>query len=188
MYKYLILLSLFCKTSAAQNNIDNNTIKRKGFIVGFGLGSGILTLSEKESWHPSFSASLPNIRIGYRIGDRLALMALLPGATYRYQGKDRGFEGILLAAQYWVKDRWWILGGVGLVLDAPAFYTVKSFKEADFHTGFPAITLATGYDVWRKGKFTLDLHYRLFSGQASLAGNEHRRGVSNMFMVGFSWY
>lgn len=122
------------------------------------------------------------------LNKRLALLALLPGSNYKYNGKDRGFEAIMIAGQYWLKDNWWVLGGTGLTFDAPAFYTVKDPKNADFFTGLPAITLATGYEVFHKGKFAIDVQYRLFLGKSNLPNNGQREGVSNMFILGFNWY
>lgn len=122
------------------------------------------------------------------LNKRLALLALLPGANYKYSGKDRGFEGLIVAGQYWLKDNWWVLGGTGVTFDAPAFYTVKDPKAAGFYTGLPSFTFAMGYEVWRKGRFALDLQYRVFIGQSNLPDNKHREGISNMFIVGFNWY
>ena len=122
------------------------------------------------------------------LNKRLALFALLPGSNYKYNEKDRGFEGVLIAGQYWLKNSWWILGGTGLTFDAPAFYTVKDPKTAGFYTGVPACTLATGYEVWHRKHFALDLQYRIFIGKANLPNSGQREGISNMFIVGFNWY
>lgn len=80
------------------------------------------------------------------------------------------------------------MGGVGLTFDAPAFYTVKDPKTAEFHIGLPALTAGTGYEIYRKGKFAIDLQYRFFYGQSNLSYNGFRKGFSNMFIVGFNWY
>ncbi len=163
---------------------------RKGFIFGVGIGAGSLSLATEDSINSnatSFSVTLPNIKIGYMLNKRLALSMQLPGAIYKYNGKDRGFEGIDLSLQYWIKEKWWVLGGTGITFDAPAFYTVKDPKEAGFYTGFPSFLLGTGYEIWHKDKFCLDIQYKAFYGKSNLI-NGHRQGFSNMFILGFNWY
>ena len=184
----LILLTITTNYSFAQTNLDKKPIERKGFVVGLGLGAGVLSLNTNDTLNVLFSTTLPNIKIGHMVNKRLALLAILPGANYKYNGKDRGFEGFILAGQYWIKDKWWVLGGTGLTFDAPAFYTVKDPKTAGFYTGVPAFSFATGYEVWHKGRFALDLQYRIFLGKSNLPNNGQREGISNMFIVGFNWY
>jgi hypothetical protein len=135
-----------------------------------------------------FSASIPNIKIGYMVNDKLALLAMLPGATYKNQNKDRGFEGIMIAGQYWVQNHWWLMGGAGMTFDAPAFYTVKDLKTAKFYTGVPAFMFATGYELWNQGKFALDLRYQFFLGKSNLEDGKSREGFANMVVLGFNWY
>jgi hypothetical protein len=189
MRKFLILtLTIMANYTFAQVDLNNKPIERKGFVIGLGLGAGALTLNTNDTTNVSFSTTLPNLKIGYMVNQRLALLALLPGANYKYNGKDRGFEGLIIAGQYWVKNNWWVLGGTGLTFDAPAFYTVKDPKTAEFNTGFPALTFATGYEVWHKGRFALDLQYRIFLGKSNLPNNGQREGISNMFIFGFNWY
>lgn len=184
----LFLLIIISNYSFGQTNMDKQTIEKKGFVIGFGLGTGVLRLNTNDTLNVSFSTTLPNIKVGYMVNKRLELLALLPGANYKYNGKDRGFEGIIIAGQYWIKDNWWVLGGTGLTFDAPAFYTVKDPKTAGFYTGIPAFSFATGYEVWHKGRFALDMQYRFFFGKSNLPNNGHREGISNMFIVGLNWY
>lgn len=189
MRKILILTSsIIANYTFAQASLGKKPIERKGFVAGIGFGSGALTLNTNDTINSIFSPSLPNIKIGYMINNRHALLALLSGAVYKYNGKDRGFEAFQIAAQYWIKDKWWVLGGIGLTFDAPAFYTVKDSKTVRFYTGLPAFTFATGYEIWHKGRFALDLQYRIFLGKSNLPNSGQREGVSNMFIVGFNWY
>lgn len=171
-----------------QSSDNDNTFQRKGFVFGVGLGAGSLILNTNDTTTNTFSTTLPNMKVGFMASNRLAILALLPGANYKYKGKDRGFEAITIAAQYWVKEKWWLMGGAGLTFDAPAFYTVKDPKTAEFHTGFPSLTAETGYEIYRTGKFAIDFQYRIFYGQSNLSSNGFRKGISNMFIVGFNWY
>lgn len=184
----LIVLTLITSSLFSQTDLDKKPIERKGFIAGLGIGAGVLSLNSNDTSTLTFSATLPNIKVGFMANSRLAILALLPGANYKHNGKPRGFEGLLLAGQYWVQDNWWLLGGAGLTFDAPAFYTVKDPKTADFYTGIPALSLASGYEIWHKERFALDIQYRLFFGTSNLPNNEQRRGISNTLVVGFNWY
>lgn len=184
----LIALTVWSINSFAQTNSGNKPFERKGFTIGLGVGGGVLTLNTNDTATVAFSTTLPNIKVGFMVNKRLALYALAPGANYKYNGKDRGFEAIMVAGQYWLKDKWWVLGGTGLTFDAPAFYTVKDPKKAGFYSGLPAFTFATGFEIWHKGRFALDLQYRIFMGKSSLPNNGRREGISNMLIIGFNWY
>lgn len=189
MKKFLILvLILSANLASAQLTKENILIDRKGFIIGLGVGAGVLDLKTNEATSVTFSTTIPNLKIGYMLNYKFALLAILPGSNYKYNGKDRGFEAFTLGGQYWVKEKWWILSATGLSFDAPAFYTVGDIQKAEFHTGLPALTAATGYEIWHRGRFALDLQYRIFFGQSNLYANGHRDGISNMFILGFNWY
>jgi len=181
----LCFLSLSSYTQAEQPRFQ-----RKGFSFGFAIGCGSVTLNQNnlDNSLTQFSLSLPNIKIGYAFSDRLAIFATLPGATYQEQGLTRGFEGVLFTTQYWLIDHWWVSGGVGLTFDAPAFYTVENFEEAKFYGGAPSVSLGTGYEIYRRKRFSIDLQYRIFYGQVELMNDNMKSGVSNMVMFGFNWY
>lgn len=183
-----LLLFIFRETILAQGGAAAVPFQRKGLFLGMGFGAGTLQLSANDTSTKAFSFSIPNIKIGYMLTNRFGMMIFLPGSTYQYRGKVRGFEGVTIAAQYWVKDRWWLLAGSGVTFDAPAFYTVKDPKEAEFYFGFPAITAGTGIEIYRKGKFAIDLQYRFFMGKSLLRNNQFREGTANFFLVGFNWY
>lgn len=184
----LFITSLLLLMVFAANAQQKNSPEKKGFTLGLGVGIGALSLNTNDTIAVKFSTTLPNIKIGYMVNRRFAVYALLPGANYKYKDKDRGFEGLIVAGQYWLKDNWWVLGGTGLTFDAPAFYTVKDPKTAEFYTGLPAFSFATGYEIWHKGRFAIDLQYRIFLGKSNLKNDGFREGVSNMFIVGFNWY
>ena len=184
----LILLLLVCPINSVFAQNEANKIEHKGFLIGVGLGAGTLSLTTNDTTTLSFSTSLPNIKVGWFINQRVAVLALLPGANYKFKQKDRGFEGLLIGGQYWLNDKCWVLGGAGLSFDAAAFYTVDDPKTAEFNTGFPAVAFALSYQVWSKGRFSIDVQYRTFYGNVDLANNGNRHGISNKLLLGFNWY
>lgn len=185
MKRITVLLLSLIVIASAQTPIP---FERTGFSYGAGVGIGSLRLNTNDTLSSAFTSTLPNIRIAYQLHPDLAVGVLLPGAIYSYQGKDRGFEAVLLTGQYWFRDRWWVLGGAGMTLDAPAFYTVSDPSEADFHTGFPALTVAVGYELWQNDGWVMDLQYRFFFGKAALPNGGERSGSSNMLSLGINRY
>ncbi|MBC8046270.1 MAG: hypothetical protein H7Y00_05700 [Fimbriimonadaceae bacterium] len=190
--KSLTILFLFSILFNANMHAQNNaSFERKGFI--FGAAIGISSVSLKYPSQPTqneISASLPNFKIGTMISNRTAVVVYLPGSIYTYEGsgrnRDRGFEAIIPSVQYWLKDRWWILGGAGLGMDAPAFYDIKNEEERKFYFGSSVIA-ATGYEIWRKEKFTLDIQGRVHYGSANVSEGT-RNGMAYNLLVGFNWY
>ena len=71
-------------------------------------------------------------------------------------------------------------------MDAPAFYDIKDETERKFYFG-PGGVMGTGYELWRRGRFTLDVQGRAHFG--SIAAPEGRRnGVAFNVMLGLNWY
>lgn len=185
MTRLIVLALLFTTIAAAQ---EPAPYERTGFSFGVALGIGALRLNTNDTIASSVTSTLPNIRIAYQLRPDLAVGVLLPGAVYSYQGKDRGFEAVLLTGQYWFRERWWLLGCAGMTLDAPAFYTVSDPSAADFHIGFPALAAAAGYELWRKEGWVVDVQYRFFYGRTALPNSGERSGTSNMVSVGINRY
>ncbi len=168
---------------------------RQGFVFGAALGAGRISLSGPgvdgaSHWAPSF----PDVQFGHMLSDRLALLVLLPGATYTYTGLDaadrqrtRGFEGIVPSVQYWVADRVWVKGGAGLALDAPAFYAIRNAGERAFHVG-PGFSTSVGFDVWRQARYAVDVRAQWHGGRVQLPGGSRRQGSALSVLVGFTRY
>ncbi|MCB0844441.1 MAG: hypothetical protein KDE26_14400, partial [Bacteroidetes bacterium] len=79
MRKILFLtLTILVNLSFAQTNLEKNPVERKGFVIGLGIGGGTLTLNTNDTTQTSFAPTLPNIKVGYMLNERLALLALLP--------------------------------------------------------------------------------------------------------------
>lgn len=183
-----MLISSFSVSAQSQKSFE---VQRSGFIFGTAFGASSLQLNTNNlSKETQYSISFPNFKIGSMISNRSAVLVYLPGSIYRYKlegrERDRGFEGIIPSYQYWMNNRWWVLGGIGLCLDAPAFYDIKNEEERKFYFGPSAIT-AVGYEVWSKGKFALDVQGRINYGYANIPEGR-RNGLAVNVMLGFNWY
>ena len=185
-FKTIVFLLFWAASVFSQSNTT-----RKGFIFGAAAGMSSVSLSsDLIGSNHQFGLSFPNLKFGWMVAPKTAVAVLLPGSVYQYKwsdrSRDRGFEGIVPSVQHWVKDRWWLLGGAGLGMDAPAFYDIKDETERKFHFGAAGVA-ATGFEIWRHGRFALDLQARIHAGFAK-APEGARRGAAFSVLVGFNWY
>lgn len=186
----LLTVILFCSLwlSTQAQNSEN---LRHGFYFGAASGFGSLTLTHPQGTTQHETVlSFPNIKLGYLINPRLAIGLTLPGSLYTYawegRKRSRGFEGMIPGVQYWLKNRWWVSAGFGVGLDAPAFYDIQNPEERKFYFGSAAI-LGTGYEVFRKNNFSIDVQARVHRGSIDLPdGNQ--KGTSLNFLIGVNWY
>jgi hypothetical protein len=184
----MLMAVVICMNVYAQ---EKKVFERKGFVLGFATGVSSLRLSfPSMPAQTEASLSFPNIKIGAMLSKRTALLLYLPGSIYTFKEegreRDRGFEGIIPSVQFWLKDRWWVLGGVGLGVDAPAFYDIQDEDERKFYFGSSVIA-GTGYEVWRKGKFALDVQARVHYGSINHPQGT-MEGLAFNFLVGLNWY
>jgi hypothetical protein len=161
---------------------------RRGLLVG--VAGGITLIHTTLPGQTEFKASFPNIKIGWMLNERAALALYLPGSIYTFRAagrqRDRGVEGIMPSFQYWLTDRWWVLGGAGLALDAPAFYDVKDASEGVYYVG-PGAVAATGFEFLRAWRFAMDVQFMVHGGYAYVAGGQ-RFGVGGNVMLGLNFY
>lgn len=184
----MFALVLFTLSSYAQNT--EHSVERKGFVIGIGAGIGVASICDGDQGsfeQEKGGLSLPDLRLGWMINDRLAIIGTAPGMIYDYEGKDRHFGAIIPSVQYWIKDRLWINGGFGLAMDSPALYDVDDFKDEDWNFGF-AVSASAGYELVQKKNYALDLHAQLHMGGVSMDNDQSRNGVALSVGVGFTWY
>ncbi|MFD0797215.1 hypothetical protein ACFQZJ_07075 [Maribacter chungangensis] len=184
--------TLISAMTFAQNNTDTqNNFNRDGFMFEFGLGGGIISI-EDSAGPQSFDdvqggGTFPELKLGYMLNNRFGITVSAPGMIYTVNDNDRHFGGIIPSVQYWVKDRWWIHGGVGLAIDSPALYDIKDNVNDDWNTGI-AVMASTGYEVYRKNKFALNVQSKLLVGGVKLDNNIDREVVQFSVGIGFSWF
>ncbi len=181
----LMLLSVFLYGQ------EKTTITRSGFC--FSLSAGISTVHLQYPTREisnQITGSFPNMKIGMMLNDKTALMLSLPGSVYSYsrsgRQRDRGFEGIVPTVQYWPTSRLWINAGLGLGMDAPAFYDIKDESERKFYFGGAAL-LSCGYEVWQGKRTAFDLQLRLHAGN-SKQSEGIVTGISGELLFGFNLY
>ena len=184
-------LVLMSSLAFAQNNsIIEETSKREGFIFEFSLGGGVISVEDSQGIQTFDKAqgaiSFPELKFGYMLKDNLAITVSMPGMIYKFQNNDRHFGGLIPSVQYWVKDRWWIHGGIGLAIDSPALYDIKDNVNDDWNFGC-AIMASTGYEFYKKKNFALNVQSKLVMGRAFLEGDVHRDAVTFNISLGFSW-
>ena len=196
-FKKQILLRMACVAFAllssityAQNTDSETTTQRQGFIFEFTVGGGIISL-EDSAGIQTFDKSqgtfvFPDLKFGHMLNENLAVTLSMPGNIYKFQDNDRHFGGFIPSLQYWVKERWWIHGGIGLAIDSPALYDIKDNVNDDFNFGC-AVMASTGYEIYKKKNFALNVQSKLVLGRAFLDGDAHRDAVIFNIGLGFSW-
>ncbi|RLK06575.1 hypothetical protein [Tenacibaculum discolor] len=176
---------------AQSNSIIEETSKREGFIFEFSLGGGIIGVEDSQgiqTFDKSQGAiSFPELKFGYMLNDKLAVTLSMPGNIYEFQDNDRHFGGFIPSVQYWVKDRWWIHGGIGLAIDSPALYDIKDNVNDDWNFGC-AVMASTGYEFYKKKNFALNVQSKIVMGRTFLDGDVHRDAVTFNIGLGFSWF
>ncbi|WP_452226845.1 hypothetical protein [Lacinutrix cladophorae] len=192
LLKRIALTLLFMSNMAfAQNNSNNETLfQRSGFIFEFALGGGIISIEDSEGLQTFDKAqgaiSFPEFKFGYMLNDKLAITASMPGMIYEFQDNDRHFGALIPSVQYWVKDRWWIHGGIGLAIDAPALYDIEDNVNDDWNFGC-AVMASSGYEIYKKKNFALNMQSKLVLGRAFLENDVERDAVTFNVGLGFSW-
>lgn len=185
-----IAFALLSSITYAQNTNQESMTQRDGFIFEFVVGGGVISL-EDSAGIQTFEKSqgtfvFPDLKLGYMLNEKLAITISMPGNIYEFQDNDRNFGGFIPSVQYWVKDRWWIHGGFGLAIDSPALYDIKDNVNDDWNFGH-AVMLSTGYEIYKKKSFALNVQSKLVMGRANLDGGAHRDAVIFNIGLGFSW-
>ncbi|MEP3371698.1 MAG: hypothetical protein ABJO28_00120 [Maribacter dokdonensis] len=185
-----VAFALVSSIAHAQNTNLETTTERDGFIFEFAVGGGIISLEDSagiQTFDKSQGAFVfPDVKFGHMLNEKLAITVSMPGNIYEFQDNDRHFGGFIPSVQYWVKDRWWIHGGIGLAIDSPALYDIKDNVNDDWNFGC-AVMASTGYEIYKKKNFALNVQSKLVLGRASLDGDAHRDAVIFNIGLGFSW-
>lgn len=168
----------------------SQTPQKGDIMLGAAVGFSTLNLdSENYQSGSQTGLSLPNLKIGKMISDKTALLIYLPGTIYDFENAERdrkrGFEAILLSTQYWIQNLTWVMGGIGLGLDAPVFYDIETAEERNFNIGF-AVAAAAGFEVLKFNKSMIDIQGRVHYGSIDV-GEEQLNGTAFSILVGYNF-
>ena len=162
---------------------QTTTPATSGFHFGISAGAGPICVGEEDKNTICYTRFLvPNFKIGWRLSEKTAIFGYIPTGVYRKHGDFRAFEAIMPAVQYWLNEKYWVLGGVGINLDFPLIGT----DAGGFYTG-PAVCLGAGVDLWQINNKTIDMQVRYQYG-SSKPDDIGARNVSGIdFLIGLSW-
>jgi hypothetical protein len=145
---------------------------RQGFVWGFSVGGGSLSCDGCESE----SGVAVGVHAGGMIDDKMAI--LFDGQGVGISEPDDSttvFVVDSLALRYWVADRLWVQGGVGI-----GSIDNSRFGKTQNGLGFMA---GGGFELTNGDRFVLDLQGRF--GTADIDG---QRLNSVSAHLGFNWY
>lgn len=191
----IILLAMcsifFAQTIVAQVKTD---FQRKGFVFGTSLGiaNSKLDFPDKSEMQTDLGIDL---KIGYMLNPRIAILLMSNVSIYDYSGfgrdRKRDFGVLSPSIQYWLKDKYWISGGIGIGGDNPVFWDIENPDieplETKYYSGL-GIFGSAGYELFQsKNNFTIDIKGRIMYRKVSLQEGG-TTGISYGILVGFNFY
>jgi len=180
----LFVLLIFSANILIAQNTELKSTKKQDFLFGAAVGGGHIILKEGNQASENHSRLLaPNFKVGWMLSPRMAVFGYIPTGVFKRNGEQRAFEAVMPVVQYWISDKYWILGGVGVNLDVPLIGT----DGEGFYSG-PAVCIGTGIDVLHKGRFVIDLQTRYQYGSADIPDIGTRKMSGFDLLVGFNWY
>lgn len=173
---------------------ENTETQRKGFVFGTSVGVANTSL-QFPGKSESFSDLAIDLKAGYMINPNLALLLSSNVSIYDYSGfgrdRKRDFGVIAPSLQYWLNNKVWVLGGIGIGGDNPVFWDIKNpdsdSLETKYYSGLGFVA-AVGYEVYQsKNNFTIDIKARTMYRNVDLQeGNT--TGFSYGLLVGINFY
>jgi len=192
MVKYFLAAFLLCSFTLiyAQETQDTS---RSGFVFGSSFGAAV-SFNKFPGKTENCGGVALDLKLGYMINPDLAILLTTNTSSYDYEGtgraRQRDFGVLAPAVQYWLNNKFWILGGIGLGGDAPIFWDIKNPKEnkeeTKYYNGFGAVA-AFGYEVYQDDGFVLDVKLKLTYRNVDLQeGNT--TGLSTAILFGVNFY
>ena len=183
-----LILTITILLAASQAFAQNSSTEtsREGFVIGLSAGASYLSIEGDAfgSFEES-GLSFPNLKIGWMISPKTALLLSIPEMGYEFDGVDRSFDSVVPSIQYWLRPKWWVSGGFGIGMDYVAFYE-DDHGQDKFNMG-PAGMISTGFEMYKRGKFTIDLQGTIHAAHIYTDGDHYEAGAV-LVGVGFNFY
>jgi hypothetical protein len=165
-----VLLALTPVLVHAQSAVPAPAPARKGFVIGFSLGAGSASCGSCETK----TGGAGTVHIGGMLTPRLALLYDVGVVTFTHNRVDYAHVVGGATLQYFVRDRVWVKGGIGVA------ELVVADTEGKTRLGLLA---AVGADIHRRNRFAVDLSARVAVGRHP--GNNIRNLSAQL---GVTWY
>lgn len=193
---WLKIIATICAISLGQlaQAQDNMEFKRKGFVFGTSLGGAITSLEFPDKSQNETDLAI-NLKVGYMLNPNLAILLTSNISIYDYSGfgrdRKRDFGVLAPSVQYWMNDKLWLLGGIGMGGDNPVFWDIKNPDTDPLETKYyPGLGLigSVGYEIYQsKNNFTVDIKARTMYRKVNLQeGNT--TGFSYGILIGINFY
>lgn len=184
----IVISFMLCITAFGQTK---NEIKRKGLVFGtsFGIANASMNFPTKKQNTTNLAI---NWKVGYMINSKFALVVNGAVSVYEYDLTDRkrlrDFGGVFASTHYFITDKFWALGGIGIGTDAPVFYDLKPENpiETKYYSGIGAIS-SVGYEIYRKKNVTLDIQARINFSRVNLPMGK-TNGFTAAILLGINFY
>ena len=189
--KSLLTLLIICSLNITAFGQSRNEVQRKGLLFGIssGIASSVLKLPNANQNDINLAI---NWKVGYTLNPKLALLINGAVSIYEYNltGRERlrDFGGVFVSSQYFVTDKIWALGGIGIGTDAPVFYDLKTEngEETKYYSGIGFVS-SVGYEIYRKNNFTLDVQTRVNYSSVNLPFGK-TNGFTTALLLGINFY
>jgi len=173
---------------------ENSKFQRKAFIFGtsFGVANSNLKFPDRSGNQTDIGLDL---KVGYMLNSRLAILLTSNVSIYDYSGfgrdRKRDFGVLAPSLQYWVKDKLWLLSGLGIGGDNPVFWDIENPDtdplESKYFSGLGFVA-SVGYELFQSNRnFTIDIKGRLMYRNVNLQEGD-TTGTSYGILVGINFY
>lgn len=186
----VLLISVFTQYAIAQ---ENKPIQRKGFVFGtsYGVGYSVFKFPNKNQNELGFAL---DAKVGYMVKPNLAVLLSTNVTIYDYSGfgrdRQRDFGVLAPSVQYWVNEKFWVQGGVGLGGDNPVFWDIKNPDtdplETKYYNGLGVFT-AVGYEVYQRKNMAFDVKTKISYRNVEMQEGK-TNGVSFALLLGINFY
>lgn len=173
---------------------ENSSIQRKGLVFGSSLGITNTSLKFPNK-SENFSNLGLDLKIGYMINPKLAILLTSNVSIYDYSGfgrdRKRDFGVVSPSVQYWLSNKLWLLGGIGIGGDNPVFWDIRDPDadplETKYFSGLGVVT-SIGYELFQLNRnLVVDIKARVLYRKVNLLEGS-TTGFSYGLLLGINFY